>query len=441
MRAEKQEKKCRKTGKVIGIRWKFWQYDPNKRRNVVVPIAQVPQHIRLSQSEVEVDAYVNSRSAIEDAVRFRARQRVEWKSRYHDIADYLEKFGIFQKEKAANSWKNDVYFLEAYVFFWFLQTSGMNNLNEWHLKFDDFRDWLKQVKPLKYRKNSLAKNTQKNVIKSLNRFLEFAFKKNWIDQLRKCQGYSREETLVVTLDDIFRDDEKEEIFTSLNRVRPLSAELFWTLIHTGLRINEAIGLCADFVLQGSMDGPKSKHIHESLSLYSMGDYHGYLFLESQPVKGGVKQSISKIDRKPLKHRKAIGAGGARLIPIYDKKTWNILVDRCESAAAQLSEVTKNGAELLTSKDILLFQGLTAQLFYCDLTWVLKQLGLKHRSPHKCRHTFLTWFYPRIQENLSLAKTVAAHSDARDLARYNHFQEAIFQEMKLKSQNVGKLSKV
>ncbi len=367
--------------------------------------------------------------------------RLEWQTKYHNLDEYLEKFAVFQKENAPNSWQNDVHYLKVYGFHFFLTESSINNINQWYLKFDEFKAWLKIVKPLKYNKKVLSLNTQQKVIKALNRFLDFAYQKNWIDHPRKCVGFSRDETSVVTADDIFREDEIETIYQALQTVRPASADLFWVSIHTGLRANEAIGLCLDFILQGEIDGAASRHVHDALTMHGLGNYHGYIALESQPVKGSVKRTVGAVERKPLKHRKRKGLDSTRIIPIFDAKTWNILADRHEAAGQQLEREKVCGATHLTGMDMLLFQGITQAMFYNDLSAVLKRLHLRHRSPHKTRHTFFTWFYPKVNEDRYLAKMVGGHKDDRDITRYNHVNEEISREQKLKVQKRQKLARV
>jgi len=80
-------------------------------------------------------------------------------------------------------------------------------------------------------------------------------------------------------------------------------------------------------------------------------------------------------------------------------------------------------------DYLLFDGLTAAMFYNDLTLALKRLNLKHRSPHKLRHTFLTWFYAKINNDPFLAESVGGHRERRDIERYSHLRELIGRERK------------
>jgi integrase len=441
MKAKPLPKIDRNTGKQIGVRWRIEVYNANRKRYEPVPVAQIPFHIRNSQDATEVEAYIKSQNAINDAVKHRAMVRSRWMHEYHDLEKYLSMFAEFQREQAPNSWENDVHYLKTYAFYYFLTESNINNINQWHLKFSEFRAWLKTVKPLKYNKDSLSLNTQQKVIKALNRFLDYSFRLGWIDYLHKCPGYPRDATSIVTIDDTFRCEEIIEIYDALLKVRPTSADLFWVSLHTGLRVNEAIGLAMDFVIQGPMDGAASSHVHNALLKYNLDNYYGYIALDSQPVKGAVKRNLCKISRRPLKHRKRLGLENTRLIPIFDKKTWNILVDRYEAAALLLQSERERGIADITGRDVLLFQGITKAMYYNDLSKVLKVLNLRHRSPHKTRHTFFTSFYSMVSEDLYLAKIVGGHRDVRDIERYNHIQEEISREIKIKLQQNKKLIRV
>ena len=425
----------RRTGQQVGWRWRFEKYNPETKRNDVVPIEQIPEYIRNSQDLLEVQAYANSQSAVEDSIKFRANKLIEWRTKYHSFESYVDEFTNYQKLRAPNNWGNDVYYLTHYALGFFLTESNLNNINNWHLFFEDFKSWLKKIKPMKARKENLKINTQAKIINSLNAFLKFAHSKRWVEILHKCPSYKREDTLTVTVDDLFREDEIEPIYQVLQKIRPTSADLFLILANTPLRINEALGLCADFLTEGKIEGSKSSKIHHGLEKCGLDNYHGFICLESQPAKKCIRISeqcedrfknnweINSVPRKPLKLRKKIDPSYYRYMPIYDLNAWNILVSRANEALDKFDKkiYTSN------SKDYLLFDGITAAMFYNDLTKALDQLKLKHRSPHKTRHTYLTWFYDKINEDTFLAEKVGGHRDKRDIERYNHIREQIGRE--------------
>lgn len=449
MKAVPIYKREKLTGKVIRVRWRFEQYNPEKQRNEPVPVAQIPTYIRESTDLSVVEAYCKSVAARTDALRHRLAERKEWKERYHDFEKLLGKFRDFQKERAPNSYEGDCFYLENYAFAFFLSESSLNNLNEWPRLFDDFRTWLRTVKPLKYKKTTLALNTQIKIIKSLNRFLHFCSSKGWIDQLPKCPTYSRAETITVSADDIFSADETKLIRTQLEKICLDSADFFTLLLNTGLRENEAFGLSIDSIFEGFIEGPRASKIHSALDKQQLGNYLGYVLLESQPAckriridkpltdRFGKSWPSHSVPRKPLKHRTQIGPKCFRYIPIFDAQTWNLLVDRVNGAEGQF-ESRSYGNE---RQNYLLFNGLTASKFYADLTKALQALNLPHRSPHKLRHTYLTWLYDKINEDMFLAGQIAGHRDQRDVERYGHVVELIGREMKQKQQRRKRLKKV
>jgi integrase len=67
--------------------------------------------------------------------------------------------------------------------------------------------------------------------------------------------------------------------------------------------------------------------------------------------------------------------------------------------------------------------------------------LKERSPHKCRHTFLTWFYGETLEDLFLAEWVGGHRDKRSLEVYSHMREQLGREQQFKEQGFQKMKRV
>jgi integrase len=127
-----------------------------------------------------------------------------------------------------------------------------------------------------------------------------------------------------------------------------------------------------------------------------------------------------VPRKPLKTRKSIDPKWYRYIPIFDKDTWNTLVKRWNERIEEL----ENQSVEIDPRDGLLFEGITSSMFYADCVKAFTKLGLKFRSPHKLRHTFLTWFYDKTNEDLLLAKKVGGHEDLRSMENYSHLTEQI-----------------
>lgn len=443
----------RRTKKPDGWRYIFRKYNPETQRTEPVPVKQLPAHIRYCQSDEIAEAYCKSKLAEEDAIKFRAKKRLEWKTKYANFEKLLVKFEKWQAKNAPNSYKNDVFYLEKYALHFFLdekQSHDINNLDVWSLFYDDFKKWLGEVKPLKWNRDKLALNTQNRIIKALNMFLEMVGK-DLEKKFPKCPQHSFDDLPRVSAEDILSETEIKSVLASLKSESQISYEFFIVLLRSGLRINEALGLNPAFVFEGHIDGAKSKKIHETLKRYDKHDYHGYICLESQPVfncpriekafkdRFGTTWQAGSVPRKPLKHRKKIEPENYRFIPIWDKSAWNILAKRFNDTAEIFEKAKKEKKnQTLDVRDYLIFDGLTKNIFYKHIASAFKNSGVRFRSPHKLRHTFLTSFYDGTDENRFLAKKVAGHSEERSMEVYSHLNEQMGLEQKRKIQTEKRL---
>lgn len=445
MKYAKIKKINRATGKQDGWRWEFRTYNKTKKRYEPVRVDSIPMHIRNSTNEEEVKEYCNSQSAVEQAAKYRAQLRSEWRKKYHDYEKLIEDFATYQKERAPNSWENDVYYLEKYAFHYFLDVKQTATYLQWSYHYEEFRAWLKSVKPLKWNREKLSLNTQNKIIKALNVFLEKVGRDN-AEAILKCPQYKRSEMVQVSASDLLEPDEIKKIQSELLEIRKDSHDFFTLLANTGMRENEALGLCVGFIFEGKIKGKKLDKLHNQLAVCGLENYHGYICLESQPAlprlrtdkrfkdRFGVTWDTGSVPRKPLKLRRKIEAENYRFIPIFDKKTWNIIAERWNQQHDILEEKT-HGKE---SRDYLLFDGLTTSMFYGDLQKAFDKAKLRFRSPHKLRHTFLTWFYDKTDENRFLAKKVAGHNEERSVQVYSHMNEQIGREQERKEQSKRKM---
>lgn len=85
------------------------------------------------------------------------------------------------------------------------------------------------------------------------------------------------------------------------------------------------------------------------------------------------------------------------------------------------------------KNYLLFDGITASMFYQDMQKAAEKARVRFRSPHKLRHTFLTWFYTETNEDRLLARKVGGHEDERSMRVYSHLAEQLGLEQKRREQ--------
>lgn len=438
----------RKTKQQNGFRWVFYRYNHATKKNEKIHKSSIPPYIWSSKLESEVEEYCRSQSALEDTIKDRIKKRLEWEKKYHNFEKLLHDFELYHMQKAPNAWKNDIHYLRNYVFSFFLGTKQSNNVNQWNILYEDFRLWLGSVKPLKKNIKSLSLNTQNKAINALNRFVNFLIVKGKCEFIQPMAMHERAKLPEVTIEDLLSENEVELVYEKLNTIRPTSAKIFLVLVRTGLRINEALGLCLKYVIQGQIKGGlNSDKLHSALMKYSLGEYYGYLILESQPMCETIRVkdvfvdrdqrvwAANTVPRKPLKCRKKIEPKAHRIIPVYDKKTWNIIV---ESWNTQREAYLKKqfGSDI---ESYLLFEGVTASMFYTDLMKAFGSLKLKKRSPHKMRHTFLTWFYGQTLEDAFIAEKVGGHRDKKSLEVYSHMREQLGRELQVQQQHVGKMN--
>ncbi len=452
---------CRRTGLQVGWRFTFRSYVPEKRRNQPVSVESIPEKFRECQCAdipdllngtkckclKDAEEYSNSKAAEADAVKIRILKRKEWEEKFQNFKPLLEAFAKEHQLAAPNSWKNDVYYLETYVFPFFLGSQLSNNVQNWALYYSQFKSHLREVKPLKYDKKNLSINTQNKIIKSLNLFLSFLTVAHPVmGKFEKCSVYPKSMCARASAEHVLEDHEIPIIHRALMDIRPISADLFVILVRTGIRINEPLGLCIAFISAGEIEGLKSRRYHELIAKYGL-KYFGYICLESQPAldqirarvpskdRFGISWSAGSVPRKPLKHRPEISPKHFRYIPIVDKEAWDVVVRLYNNQIEKL----ENGEFGSEERDYLLFDGMTASKFYIDLMKAFEATGLKPRSPHKVgRHTYATWFYGVTCEDPVLAEKVLGHRDKATMDNYSHLAEQIGREQQQKIRGRKKL---
>lgn len=198
------------------------------------------------------------------------------------------------------------------------------------------------------------------------------------------------------------EDEMTAVYRALERIDQECAEFFWVLCHTGLRLNEGVGLALYQVFKG---GPKEKTLRKMLERFEIKSYL-HLILDSQPIHGvAVRGKDGCVKRKPLKHRKRIEPKGSRLIPINDKRTTEILIKRFNRQV----KLYKERAYGDDKGNYLLFDSMDKNRISNKMRKVYQQLALKAKSPHDCRHTFCTNMVAQTEGHTFLAKYVLGHS--------------------------------
>ncbi|MCB0394385.1 MAG: site-specific integrase [Bdellovibrionales bacterium] len=205
------------------------------------------------------------------------------------------------------------------------------------------------------------------------------------------------------------------IYDQLQTVTPLVGDLFWVLLHTGLRLNEALGLHLGSLQSGQ---PTERNLHQMLKRNGI-NCHGYIVLEDQPKTRDIRRKDGHVERVPLKGRKKITPKNNRVIPVEDARTFNTLV-RLFRSQKELFKERRYGPNI---KDYLLFNGLTQAIVTSHLRKGFEALKLRFKSAHCYRHTFSTHLCGRYND-MFYVKTVLGHGDIKITERYVHLYEAM-----------------
>jgi hypothetical protein len=113
--------------------------EPRYDRNKQLYFSFVFEHplsgkkIRLKKEETpifrkrdEAEAWARTQNGEHAALKDAAKQREEWRTKYHSFKDCSQNFIAWQKEKAPNSWQRSVILIEKYVFHYFLNIQEAN---------------------------------------------------------------------------------------------------------------------------------------------------------------------------------------------------------------------------------------------------------------------------------------------------------------------------
>lgn len=447
MKARKIRTTDRKTGQPT-IRWAFERYNPVTKKHEKVRKQDIPPHIWNSKDEEVVYAYASSKAAEEDAICARAKKKLEWQTKYFDFDKLVDEFEEFHKTVAPKNWENDMRYLRSYALDFFLNEFNSNNVHDWPSLFDKFKIWLKTTKPLKKRIDRLSLNTQNKIINMLNQFIRYNSRKSG-QNIQTMPLYPKEMLPQVTAEMLVREHEIPQIYQALKEIREESASLFLVLVRSGLRINEAVGMSIKDIRQGKLKGEHGDKLHRRLEKSDLGNYLGYFYLMSQPALDVVRTLVpwtdpdgkswkaDSVPRTSLKMRKRIDPRFARFVPIWDKQAWNTVVT-LYNGQLELFQAQKYGED---EADYLLFDGLTSSKFYLDLKLAQERTKLLHRSPHKLRHTHLTWLYGAISEDPFIAEKIGGHRDRTALEVYSHIRQQLGDEQERQERALDKLSPV
>ena len=409
------------------VTYRFTYLDKDGRRRRL-PQSKVPP----LRSKEEAEAWAKSQAALRDSKAAYIEKKLAWREQYYEWGKLLKRYGEWQKGRAPNSYKSSLSYLERWVFPYFLAVRKAGNVNDWHLAFQDFRDWLAGAEPMERskKKKPLAVSTQNNVIGALNTFLQCLKAYNLIDaeSAKVCDTYPEHMRERRSLDDIITEEEKERLLPILAEEYQPAADFFEVLYETGMRFSEARGLHLGSLFKGEVEeGPLRRE------LTRLGiSYVGYIYLDSQPVyDDGRREEGGEILRKPLKWTREIGPRGARVIPIRSKAVWNILARRYLEQKA----VFEKRAFGLKPSNYLLFDDAEWNHLYAALRKAYERLGLKPKSFHCARHTYITNLVGETGSYV-LVRMLSGHRSQKSFERYLHIYEQMSRQALAKEQVIG-----
>lgn len=407
--------------------YSFLYWDPKTKKRTRLRRSEVPADIN---NDEKAEAFCKVKEAELQTFSLKFKRDLEWKRKFYDFEQLLELYAKRRKAEAPNSWETDVYYLEQYVFMFFLTIKKTNNLNSWDLHFEDLRDWLEKDAELvkqKGKNTKLAYATKNACIKSLNRFLATMVRQQKMKgPAPRCQMFPKHQLNRKGIESYISGNEAELVYEKLVELDKEVAEFFWILLHTGLRLNEALGLAASHVFKGS---PTEANLKKMLDRYTIKSMI-HIILDSQPKKKhGFRDKDGTVSRKPMKHRRKIEPKNNRIIPVSDKRASKILAARFNSQTAILKKKVYGDDR----GNYLLFDGLDKNRVSNKLRKAYELLGVKAKSPHDCRHTFCTELVSQTEGHHFLAKYVLGHSDIATTENYLHLWEVIQQKLRQNQQ--------
>ena len=409
----------RRNGADGNLQYCFIYWDPKAKANIRLKQADVPQDI---ETDMQADAFCRLKEAETEASKMRIARKLAWQKKFYDFEELLK---IFEKEvqkRAPNSWQGQMYYLEHYGLDFFLNKKQSNNLNNWPLHFEEFRDWLLTVKTGKTTKTGgLAYSSRNNVIGSVNIFLDIMFRKGKCDIQPKCQKFPRHLLNRRDAEHVISDAEAKTITSLLEQGgetrSELAADFFVVLLNTGLRLGEGLGISLADFFPGAPDNHYTKGSLERHNLKCLG----YIALESQLANSRrARLPDGTVPRKPLKGRKRVDAKASRMIPVFDRKAFNALAKRYNEQSEMMEKTTFG----TNKSDYLLFGGLDKNLFYRLLTEAYGKSKFKHKSAHCARHSYATKLAGLTNADTGLCRLVLGHRDEDTTLGYVHLFEQI-----------------
>jgi len=401
------------------IYYSFSYIDPTTRKRVRMPKSEHP----FFDNEEDARDWALSQDAQRMSRLAMVKRREAWRTTYYDFEKLFVRYDAYLRERQPRSFATYLTHFENYAMVFFLGERKASNVNNWHLLFPDFRDWLK--KKTTQAGKPLAPSTRNHIIVSVNNFLAMLMERGLMDadNYRKCGLFPISEDSMKDASSVVSKEEYDIIKTKLRAMNKDAAEAFIVLYNTGMRLNEFMGLNLKSLFPGDVSDDR---LTRELTKADKNTYYGYIHLMHQPaakhiVRDAEKKSTFKIARAPLKGRKSITHRNSRIIPIFDKETWNILASRYVREEKKLENEVWGTDE----ESYLLFEGLAISTLVTTMQRAYDTTGFAVKSPHSLRHTYATMLVGETGSPF-LARLILGHRKEAVLERYLHIYEQISQ---------------
>lgn len=426
------------------VYYSFLVYDSKTGKNVRLKKSDIQnkfgRDITTEEEALEVES---SLKAEFDSARERFKRQLEWQEKYYNFKSLLDEYTKRQKRKSPYGYKNSVHYLKYYVLPYFLNIAENNNINNWHLSYRDFKDWLEDKACLiRDSSKKISYSSKNHAIKSLNTFMRHLKEEGIVNQFHLCEAFDESKLNEKSIDDVISENESWIIYKRLKEQGHTNeAEFFLMLYWTGMRFNEGLGVSLADIYKGEISRESLKNLLRRNLIFCVSDedipdnhlycYFGFFTLSSQPDNGGSKSIVrdknDQILRKPLKMKKAINERNTRIIPIICEELWKILCARAKRAYKRW----KNNHHLSRNKsDYLLFENITQTTSMLRLKEAFEKSDLRYRSWHCCRHSRGTFLHGKTGDK-ELTMQWLGHASEKVHNKYIHTYEGLMREIKAK----------
>lgn len=334
------------------------------------------------------------------------RERIKLNNqKYPRLTDKLNLFIEYKKTKIKEHKTLESYF-NNYIFNFYLNIKNITLFESWHLEHDELLVYLQTTKSKKG--TPLSPETIRKICHYLNDFYGFLESKNLTSkQLIKIEVKPTGDDNQRAMINAYWTTEAFNLI--MPQLSDESREFCTLLYHTGLRVNELMGLSRRDITMGQI-----KQIHQLLVSYQV-DYVGYITLKGQlDSSDGLNYTL-----KPFKSKTSLHSKYYRVIPI-SKETLDLIRDRLDRLNIPKFDPLINTEEESIN---LIFKGVNPTKVLRELQSVCRLNNLSDKTIlHYFRHTYVTNMLIKCNDDFNLISKFTGHSSLRVMSRYSYFIE-------------------